>query len=1037
MADPFSIASGVAGIISLGLTVCNEIHAYFSAIEGRNDDIEAALQQLALLRSNIEIIKSISSKLSTSHALATDGVSQGLKDCESHFKALESFTKELTTAGTSGSKQKWQNRKLIMMYPFNQKKLVQLHERLSKAQDTLENLVQSLILDVNVGVGDDLRAFRADVKASDGVTHGYLNKTTSQLDTIGPAVEHTSTELTRISTRVEEHVTYATSSHALLHAVNSRLLEQSTQMETIASSIEQMQVVHSGSRTTGSMLAEREIIPRHMKNAEAERRLYRDMTTMCCTCTSTKPRTVNRQSSYVYRAWASLAISTRVNVQNMHQPGCAFYDNQFSTTSTKTTFSYTGLSFLLGHALDVSRIQDSISRASGISFTLRPCRVVESSPAFRLFQDYPRFQKSLSAERDDTPEQEVKKLMRKLRDLYSSGDASPFDVDQCGENIGHYCVKYFFLVGNPAIRFGPQGDALCTFLSYLSCLGVPITTTHLGPSTILDTVVGWDATSTVLPKVYDTLVKCIPGFDPEDSVRTKRRFFLFSPPEAWIILNKYRERLDMFEAFGFGDLILAIMRQDQPKLETILEAPQSLDQISETDHIGRNVLHLSSGWAIGLRLLLKHKATHSLLNQYSSFRLSPLGFALLYSKHACTATDQWTICHECPCYMPAQLLLEADCSVMVGVNHSDRRKRLRDIALVSLSPETLSCYGVDANTLPDATATTLYKKLQKQGHELSSGLVPTVRFCFEDSLFTYPLHPKVAELALNLGIQPFNDCKVPYIVMGNCGSYLDDFEEVLVYIDWLIRNGIRTDLCTDFLKLSVAHNFADIVGKLVYEHYRRHKKMPQLQRPEFTRVLLAISRSEVESRLPCPYMTKPFNRPLAHFLFTSINIENYRLRKWQRLYIMSMLVELMRGIIDNQEAAYLARCAIHILTYLFLGVRHLSECYEEDNETLEQIAEDPSIREEWAELVDEDRPLIEQANKLANDFEEEFQRQNVSITEFLRGHWRRKMRKVRRSNAKLLTDSRKGAMLEIGVVLNNTRGSISDSDSWDSSDDEE
>ncbi|KAM0553136.1 hypothetical protein ACHAPJ_007686 [Fusarium lateritium] len=135
---------------------------------------------------------------------------------------------------------------------------------------------------------------------------------------------------------------------------------------------------------------------------------------------------------------------------------------------------------------------------------------------------------------------------------------------------------------------------------------------------------------------------------------------------------------------------------------------------------------------------------------------------------------------------------------------------------------------------------------------------------------------------------------------------------------------------------------------------------------------------------------------------------------------MSMLVWMMQGIIDDRETAYLARCAVQILTYSFLGVRHLPDCYGEDNDELERIAEDPSTREEWAEIVDEDRPLIEQANTLTNELDEEFQRQNVSVREFLRGHWRRRMREFRRGNARSLTDSRKHAMREAGVVLDDT-----------------
>ncbi|KAJ4267174.1 hypothetical protein NW762_003275 [Fusarium torreyae] len=330
----------------------------------------------------------------------------------------------------------------------------------------------------------------------------------------------------------------------------------------------------------------------------------------------------------------------------------------------------------------------------------------------------------------------------------------------------------------------------------------------------------------------------------------------------------------------------------------------------------------------------------------------------------------------------------------------------------------------------------LYEELQGQGHKLNPGLNPwpsPIPGHF-DSIFTYTLHPEVAELALDLGIQPFNDCKVPCIMLRPFGGSPDEFEEGLIYADWLMRNGVHIDLCTDFLKLSAAHDFAGVAGEWVHNRYLLHGEIPQLQRPEITRVLLAISRSQVESRLPCPYMTKPLNRPLAHFLFTSITstgLYEYRIRRRQKFHVMSTLVGIMQDVINVQEIAYLAKCAIRILTYSFLGVRYLSGCYGKVNATLELIAKDPSTQEEWAEIVDEDWPLIEQANTLTDNLEEEFQRQNVSIAEFLQGHWRRRMREVR-SNAESLTDSRKHAIREAGVVLNNTDDSSHSDDSLDS-----
>lgn len=144
MADPLSIASGVAGLVSLGLTLCNGLHNYLSAVKDRYSDIETATQGLALLQSNICIIQSSTLKLGHRHALAANGVNLGLRNCETQLRALENFVEDLTTAPSlSGAKQKWQKQKMFIRYPFDQKKLFQLQEQLSKANSTLGSFVQS------------------------------------------------------------------------------------------------------------------------------------------------------------------------------------------------------------------------------------------------------------------------------------------------------------------------------------------------------------------------------------------------------------------------------------------------------------------------------------------------------------------------------------------------------------------------------------------------------------------------------------------------------------------------------------------------------------------------------------------------------------------------------------------------------------------------------------------------------------------------------------------------------------------------------
>jgi hypothetical protein len=40
MAEALGIASGIAGIISLGITICSSLNIYFSAIKDRDDNLK-------------------------------------------------------------------------------------------------------------------------------------------------------------------------------------------------------------------------------------------------------------------------------------------------------------------------------------------------------------------------------------------------------------------------------------------------------------------------------------------------------------------------------------------------------------------------------------------------------------------------------------------------------------------------------------------------------------------------------------------------------------------------------------------------------------------------------------------------------------------------------------------------------------------------------------------------------------------------------------------------------------------------------------
>ncbi|KAF5969475.1 hypothetical protein FBULB1_10240 [Fusarium bulbicola] len=227
MGDPLSIASGVAGLVSLGLVVCDGLHTYFSAIKDRKGDLAIATQNLALFKFHIFAVQSSASKLGHHHSPAINGLQLSLVNCEVQLKCLESLLNELMpTKHPSLSKEIWRRQKLIARYPFHRKKLVQLEEYLSRANTTLSSFIQALNL----------------------------------LDVVGPKVEPSALQL--LSSRVED-VAASSNNSIVLQQTAVEVAEWKTSFPGNERRFEDFAIAHSKSR--------------YLQNAELERNLWRHL----------------------------------------------------------------------------------------------------------------------------------------------------------------------------------------------------------------------------------------------------------------------------------------------------------------------------------------------------------------------------------------------------------------------------------------------------------------------------------------------------------------------------------------------------------------------------------------------------------------------------------------------------------------------------------------------------------------------------------------------------------------------------------------
>ncbi|KAM6528906.1 hypothetical protein FALCPG4_009858 [Fusarium falciforme] len=102
-----------------------------------------------------------------------------------------------------------------------------------------------------------------------------------------------------------------------------------------------------------------------------------------------------------------------------------------------------------------------------------------------------------------------------------------------------------------------------------------------------------------------------------------------------------------------------------------------------------------------------------------------------------------------------------------------------------------------------------------------------------------------------------------------------------------------------------------------------------------------------------------------------------------------------------------------------LSISHLPQCREWPIYSKQRVQE-VKEEEEWDAILDEDPTLIEKLNDLSQEFEQEFSNRNLSIEDFLRLHWRPRMRQVLRQvrrERKAVDQSYRKELRGIGVVL--------------------
>ncbi|EXJ60948.1 hypothetical protein A1O7_05101 [Cladophialophora yegresii CBS 114405] len=142
MADPFSVASGAVGVVSLGLTVCDGLISYFSALKGQNQFLSSLSERAEDLNKSLRLLNQALPPLRTRTPDVARQIEQSLAECESGILALQNKVAAFQRVhGPSLKRYSLHHAARKAIFPFKKDALVELSGTIDSLQQNLETVL--------------------------------------------------------------------------------------------------------------------------------------------------------------------------------------------------------------------------------------------------------------------------------------------------------------------------------------------------------------------------------------------------------------------------------------------------------------------------------------------------------------------------------------------------------------------------------------------------------------------------------------------------------------------------------------------------------------------------------------------------------------------------------------------------------------------------------------------------------------------------------------------------------------------------------
>lgn len=147
MSDPLSIAGTAAGLVSLGIQVCQGLVFYIDGVKGRQADLRAISSETKNMQLAIDAINNLIPVLAPGHLQITSTtVSPALQTCEEELTALRDLLLQLSNSSTppAGPLATIHEQAKKLKYPFKRQNLENLERKLHSANGVLQTATAAL-----------------------------------------------------------------------------------------------------------------------------------------------------------------------------------------------------------------------------------------------------------------------------------------------------------------------------------------------------------------------------------------------------------------------------------------------------------------------------------------------------------------------------------------------------------------------------------------------------------------------------------------------------------------------------------------------------------------------------------------------------------------------------------------------------------------------------------------------------------------------------------------------------------------------------